>query len=239
MGEYEPVASIKLNGMEAYRMSLLDSCEAGGNGEVDFMITSLPDGQYDLSVAVVDVGGRERGSSAGTKFKVDVSILIAKVLENDDYGDDGEEDDQVTGLEFSEEDLGIVAKCKELGLEPRRKPARIFDGFTYSNEIDLLLLRAEEYGDLLTGMILVEASKTFQGHDKAPVFASQAHRLPPHLRSIIRNLVEDFAELPDSVNATCPSCPCPTPLPATRLTQSRPGLRHRVLLQPCPSVPAC
>jgi DsbC/DsbD-like thiol-disulfide interchange protein len=48
----------------------------------------------------------------------------------------------------------------------------------------------EEIGDLLTGIILVESSRTFQGHSKPVIFPTHATRLPPEIRSKIRHVVE-------------------------------------------------
>ena len=43
---------------------------------------------------------------------------------------------------------------------------RIFDCFTYFNEVDILRIRLEELGDLVDYFVIVEASETFTGSSK-------------------------------------------------------------------------
>ena len=47
----------------------------------------------------------------------------------------------------------------------------------------------EEFGDLVAGMILVEANQTFQGHPKALHYPAHAHRLPAAARRKIRHVL--------------------------------------------------
>ena len=50
-------------------------------------------------------------------------------------------------------------------------------------------VRVEEFGDLVAGMILVEANQTFQGHPKPLHYPAHAHRLPAAARSKIRHVL--------------------------------------------------
>lgn len=118
---------------------------------------------------------------------------MSQVFEEEDDGSGG-----VDG-EFSAEDLAAVHMCEERGFEVRQR--RIFDGFIYKNEIDLLEVRSEEIGHLVTGMILVEAGRTFQGAAKDLVFPMQASRLPPGMQGKIKHVVEDFSALPANADA--------------------------------------
>ena len=120
---------------------------------------------------------------------------MSQVFEEEDDGSGG-----VDG-EFSAEDLAAMHMCEDWGFEVRQRPARIFDGFIYKNEIDLLEVRSEEIGHLVTGMILVEAGRTFQGAAKDLVFPMQASRLPPGMQGKIKHVVEDFSALPANADA--------------------------------------
>ena len=71
-------------------------------------------------------------------------------------------------------------------------------------------MRVEEFGDLVAGMILVEANQTFQGHPKALHYPAHAHRLPAAARRKIRHVLAALpprdapgaAGVPDVTDAT-------------------------------------
>jgi len=120
-------------------------------------IKSVPNGHFTLTVQIEGDGGGEgsgaqrRMLSAAATFSVDIALDLTLVEEEedelqDDSGADvrprGEEDrgaDVSPALSsFTDEDLEARERCAGLGMLPRRRPARIFDGFTYKDEIDLL-----------------------------------------------------------------------------------------------------
>jgi hypothetical protein len=121
-------------------------------------INSVPNGHFKLTVQIEgDRGGKGRGGaqrhilSAAATFSVDVALDLTLVEEEEDeFQDDsgadirprGEQDggdDASPALSsFTDEDLEAKERCAGLGMLPRRRPARIFDGFTYKDEIDLL-----------------------------------------------------------------------------------------------------
>jgi len=189
------------------RIPLPDLSSAAGAGvahETGVKLAGMPNGGYDLQVLIEGGGGGDRTDAertgegtwaASTTFRVEVALELSQVLEGEDDGSGGEDG------EFSAEDRAAMEMCEERGLEVRRRPARIFDGFIYKNEIDLLEVRCEEIGDLVTGMILVEAGRTFQGAAKDLIFPSQAQRLPPDVQGKIKHVVEDFSALPASADA--------------------------------------
>jgi len=165
-------------------------CSVERTCETSVKMASVPNGQYTMAVSIDCGDGRSQKSSWST-FTVDVDVELHRVLEDDGI----ERGWSQKGEEFSEEDLRTVARCEAIGLKVRQKPARIFDGFTYNGEIDLLQVRAEEFGDLVTAMVLVESTITFQGHVKEELYSSHAHRLPHTIRQKVRHIVEDFSEL--------------------------------------------
>ena len=174
-------------------------CSAEKTCEQTVRMASLPNGLYEVAVGIDYRDGRgQTVQSSWSTFRVDVDVELHRVLEEDGIegggGRIGRHED-MGGGEFSEEELKTVARCEEMGLKARQKPAHIFDGFTYNGEIDLLEVRAEEFGDLVTSMVLVESTHTFQGHVKELLYPSQAHRLSHAMRQKVQHVVEDFSEL--------------------------------------------
>ena len=136
-------SSVTIQGVPNGQYTLSVQIEGGGGGEA---------------------GGEAEGRlprklpSAATTFSVDVAVELTRVDEEEDDDDvqDGSEanvdpeteaaegeqgGDEMTApalSSFTDEDFGAMERCKDLGLLPRRRPARIFDGFTYKDEIDLL-----------------------------------------------------------------------------------------------------
>jgi hypothetical protein len=158
-------------------------------------------------------------SAAATRFIVDVGVELTEVEEEEEEVSSEEEeappqhvpparqavggggggglDGVGGGVEregFSEEDLLAIGKCRELGMTARTRPARIFDGFTYKDEIELLQVRVEEYGDLVRAMIVVEATSTFQGAARELALPQQLSVLPPAMQPKIRHVVVDFED---------------------------------------------
>lgn len=62
---------------------------------------------------------------------------------------------------------------------------RIFDGFLYFNEADLLDIRMHELRGVVDYSIIVEAAWTFRGHIKAPQFARDAERIEDLMGSVL------------------------------------------------------
>ena len=172
------------------RVPLPQLCSVEKTCETSVKMASVPNGEYTMAVSI-DYGNGRSQSSPWSTFTVDVDVELHRVLEDDERSSSQKDLDE----EFSEEDLRTVARCEAIGLKVRQKPARIFDGFTYNGEIDLLQVRAEEFGDLVTAMILVESTSTFQGHVKEELYPSHAHLLPHTIRKKVRHIVEDFSEL--------------------------------------------
>jgi tetratricopeptide (TPR) repeat protein len=73
----------------------------------------------------------------------------------------------------------------------RGKP-RVFDGFTFYNELDLLELRLEELGDVVDAFVLVEATHTFQGAVKPLIFTENKQRFARWADKIV-HIVADLS----------------------------------------------
>lgn len=168
-------------------------CSVEKTCEMTVELASIPNGLYQVAVSIDFGDGRGQEGKSWSTFEVDVDVELQRVVEEDDI--EGHAGRVGRQEEFSEEDLRAVARCEANGLTARRAPARIFDGFTYNGEVDLLEIRAEEFGDLVTGMVLVEAAQTFQGDAKELQYPSHAHRLPYAVRQKVRHVVEDFSEM--------------------------------------------
>jgi beta-1,4-mannosyl-glycoprotein beta-1,4-N-acetylglucosaminyltransferase len=74
---------------------------------------------------------------------------------------------------------------------------RLFDCFTFYDELDLLELRLAELGDIVDRFVLVEATSTFQGQPKPLVFEREKARFARWLDKI-EHVVIDF---PDPIPA--------------------------------------
>ena len=71
---------------------------------------------------------------------------------------------------------------------------RIFDGFTFHSEFDILELRLTELYDAVDHFVLVEADRTFTGAPKPLHFLENRERFAPWLDKIIHVPVTDFPE---------------------------------------------
>ena len=74
---------------------------------------------------------------------------------------------------------------------------KIFDCFTFYNELDLLQIRLEELYDVVNHFVLVEATTTFTNRPKEMLFKQNRARYSKYLDKIIYVPVE----LPGSSNA--------------------------------------
>ena len=72
-----------------------------------------------------------------------------------------------------------------------RRP-KIYDAFTFQNELDLLELRLEELSDVVDYFVLVEATKTFRNNDKPLFFHKNKTRYTKFLDKIIHVIVDDM-----------------------------------------------
>lgn len=75
---------------------------------------------------------------------------------------------------------------------------KIYDCFTFYNELDLLELHLEELYDHVDKFVIVESTKTFQGNDKSLFLKLNWHRYSKYHDKIIHVVVDDS---PCSVNA--------------------------------------
>jgi beta-1,4-mannosyl-glycoprotein beta-1,4-N-acetylglucosaminyltransferase len=78
--------------------------------------------------------------------------------------------------------------------------ARVFDCFTFFNELDLLDVRFQEMDSVVDKFVVVEATRTFQGEPKPLHFAENADRFGAFQDKIIHVVVDfpDDIELPRS-----------------------------------------
>lgn len=74
---------------------------------------------------------------------------------------------------------------------------RIWDGFTFFNELDLLEMRLFELHDVVHRFILVESTVTYSGQPKPLYFAENRERFRPWLDRIIHVVVRDMPETTD------------------------------------------
>lgn len=70
---------------------------------------------------------------------------------------------------------------------------KIFDCFTFYNELDLLELRLEELADLVDAFVIVEAPWTFQGAPKPLIFQQNAARFARFADKIVHVVVDASA----------------------------------------------
>ena len=71
---------------------------------------------------------------------------------------------------------------------------KLYDCFTFFNELDILELRLRELDALVHRFVVVEASITFTGHAKPLHFAQNKARFAPWLDRIIHIVVDDFPD---------------------------------------------
>ncbi len=76
--------------------------------------------------------------------------------------------------------------------------ARIFDCFTFYNELDLLEIRLEELYETVDCFVIVEASKTFSGQSKKLYFDENKDRFLKYMDKIIHVVVDDMPKNPKS-----------------------------------------
>ena len=69
---------------------------------------------------------------------------------------------------------------------------KIYDCFTFFNELDLLELRFEELYDHVDYFVLVEADRTFQNAPKPYYFGKNQHRFSKYMDKVIHIQVEDM-----------------------------------------------
>ena len=74
---------------------------------------------------------------------------------------------------------------------------KVYDCFTFYNELDLLEIRLEELGDAVDTFVIVEATVTFQGKDKPLYFEDNRHRFAKFAHKIRHVVVDHLAEIGD------------------------------------------
>ncbi len=176
--------------------------------EKSLVVASMPNGNYNLTVRIAEGDGGAVGCEDGkdtrvfdscalTLFSVDVGVELTTVKEEEEadfLGQEGGGEREV----FSDEDLLAIQQCRELGagMTARTRPARIYDAISYRDEIEMLQVRVEEYGDLVSKIIVVEASRTHQGAARELVLPLHIRQLPAAMRQKILHIVVDFSDVP-------------------------------------------
>jgi beta-1,4-mannosyl-glycoprotein beta-1,4-N-acetylglucosaminyltransferase len=79
----------------------------------------------------------------------------------------------------------------------RQRP-RVYDGFTFFNELDVLEIRLEELDSVVDVFVLVEATRTFSNRPKPLVFAENQARFARFRHRIRHVVVDDMPESADS-----------------------------------------
>jgi beta-1,4-mannosyl-glycoprotein beta-1,4-N-acetylglucosaminyltransferase len=74
---------------------------------------------------------------------------------------------------------------------------KIYDSFTFFNELDLLELRLEELYDHVDHFVLVEANRTFQNNPKPFYFGENQYRFAKYMDKVIHIQVNDMPEHTD------------------------------------------
>ncbi len=69
---------------------------------------------------------------------------------------------------------------------------KIYDSFTFFNELEILKIRCEELHDLVDHFVLVEATQTFSGQPKPLYYEENAHLFEKYKDKIIHIVVDDF-----------------------------------------------
>lgn len=75
---------------------------------------------------------------------------------------------------------------------------KIYDCFTFYNELDLLELRFAELYDHVDHFVIVEANRTFQNNPKPFYFMENLKRFEPYLNKVIHYTVADMPEDTDA-----------------------------------------
>ena len=80
----------------------------------------------------------------------------------------------------------------------REPDPRIFDCFTFSNELDLLEFRLDLLSPVVDQFVIVEAPRTHSGLEKPLVFQENQRRFERHLDKITHVVVDDLpSPIPD------------------------------------------
>jgi beta-1,4-mannosyl-glycoprotein beta-1,4-N-acetylglucosaminyltransferase len=69
---------------------------------------------------------------------------------------------------------------------------KIYDTFTFFNELELLAIRLEELDPVVDYFVLVEGTQTFTGAPKPLYFKENRHLFEPYLHKIIHVIVDDY-----------------------------------------------
>lgn len=69
---------------------------------------------------------------------------------------------------------------------------KVFDGFTFFNEMDLLELRLRELWDVVDGFVLVEGTRTFQKNPKPLYFQQNKDRFKKYESKIIHIVADQY-----------------------------------------------
>jgi len=75
--------------------------------------------------------------------------------------------------------------------------AKIYDCFTFLNELELLQVRFEELYDVVDHFVIVEATQTFSGNPKPLYFSENVHLFEKYKDKIICIVVNDFPSATD------------------------------------------
>lgn len=76
--------------------------------------------------------------------------------------------------------------------------AKVYDCFTFFNELELLKLRFEELYDVVDHFVIVESPISFTGKDKPLFFHENAHLFDQFKDKIIHIIVDHFPDLTDN-----------------------------------------
>ncbi|MFA6665763.1 MAG: beta-1,4-N-acetylgalactosaminyltransferase, partial [Armatimonadota bacterium] len=71
---------------------------------------------------------------------------------------------------------------------------KVYDCFTFFNELELLELRLKLLNDVVDYFVLVESNKTFKNKDKEFVFEANKSMFEEYLAKIIYIRVEDMPD---------------------------------------------
>lgn len=74
---------------------------------------------------------------------------------------------------------------------------KVYDAFTFYNELDLLEIRLNVLDDVVDRFVLVEATRTFQNREKPLFFERNKERFEAYLHKIVHVVVDD---MPNSEN---------------------------------------
>lgn len=82
-----------------------------------------------------------------------------------------------------------------------RKTIRIYDVFTFFNELDLLEIRLNILDPFVDYFVLIEATKTFSGHPKPLHYLENKHRFKKWNHKIIHYVVDDAPDNEDELRS--------------------------------------